>query len=52
LPPLNSLDKIQPLDVGIFDPMNGAWRKQLKKYANMDSTAEFLKKAQFCCRKK
>ncbi len=43
LPP-NSTDKMQPLDVGIFGPMKAAWRKQLKKYADLDPTAKLLKK--------
>jgi hypothetical protein len=46
LPP-NSTDKMQPLDVGIFGPMKAAWRKQLKKYADLDPTAKLLKKTEF-----
>jgi hypothetical protein len=35
---------MQPLDVGIFSPMKAAWRKELKKYADLDLTAKLLKK--------
>jgi len=28
--PVNSTDKMQPLDVGFFAPLKGAWRKLLK----------------------
>jgi hypothetical protein len=46
LPP-NSTDKMQPLDVGVFGPMKGAWRKQLHKYSDQDPTAKLLLKPAF-----
>ena len=46
LPP-NSTDKMQPLDVGLFGPLKNTWRKQLKKYADLDPTAKLLQKTEF-----
>ncbi len=38
---------MQPLDVGIFSAMKAAWRKELKKCADLDLTAKLLKKRSF-----
>jgi hypothetical protein len=46
LPP-NSTDKMQPFDVGIFEPMRSAWRKQLLSYAEKDPAAKLLQKTKF-----
>jgi len=46
LPP-NATDKMQPLDVGFFAQMKGAWRKQLREYKQRDPTALLLRKTEF-----
>jgi len=46
LPP-NATDKMQPLDVGFFAQMKGAWRKQLREYKQKDPTALLLRKTEF-----
>jgi len=46
LPP-NATDKMQPMDVGFFAQMKGAWRKQLREYKQKDPTALLLRKTEF-----
>jgi hypothetical protein len=46
LPP-NSTDKMQPLDVGFFAPLKGAWKKQLRNHLDDDPTAKMLAKPSF-----
>ncbi len=36
LPP-NATDKMQPLSVGFFAQMKGAWHKQLREYTNRET---------------
>jgi hypothetical protein len=38
---------MQPLDVGFFAQMEGAWRKQLRDYKLRDPTALLLHKTEF-----
>ena len=45
--PLNSTDKLQPLDVGVFGPMKHAWRNRLKAYSDKDPAADLLQKTEF-----
>lgn len=46
LPP-NSTDKMQPLDVGFFAPLKGAWRRQLRVYSDQDPSCKLLDKPFF-----
>ena len=43
----NAIDKLQPLDVGLFAPMKSSWKKQLHKYKEEDPNAKLLYKTEF-----
>ncbi len=45
--PANSTDKMQPLDVGFFGLMKGAWREMLQHYRRRDPEAKCLMKSEF-----
>ncbi len=40
--PLNSTDKLQLLDVGVFGTMKHAWRNQLRAYSDKDQAADLV----------
>jgi hypothetical protein len=46
-PPPNSMDKLQPLDVGVFGPMKYTWRRMLRAYGDKDPSVKLLVKPHF-----